>query len=119
MAITLDGTVGITAPSYNMYEYPISNTAYTLQLGDNGKILEFTGTGAVTITVPTNASVGFPIGTQIVLFRYTNKEVAITNAVGVTIRSSEGKLRINKQYELATLAKIDTDEWFLVGSLKT
>ena len=42
-----------------------TGTSYTLVLSDEGKLVTLTSATAVTLTIPTNASVAFPIGTQI------------------------------------------------------
>jgi hypothetical protein len=43
----------------------VSTTSDTLVLADAGKMVECNNSSLVTVTVPTNASVAYPIGTQI------------------------------------------------------
>jgi len=75
-------------------------------------------TAASIITVPLNATVAFPIGTEIVIKSKTANEVSIAAvSVGVTINYKTG-LKINGQHAAATLKKEGTDEWWLVGDLK-
>jgi hypothetical protein len=45
----------------------VSSNTYTLILTDNGKYIRMSNTGGVTITIPTNASVAFPTGTEIIV----------------------------------------------------
>jgi len=72
-----------------------------------------------TITVPPNSSVAFPIGTEIDFIRTTASDVTFAAGAGVTIRSEGSKLKINAQYQAVTLKKINTDEWVLIGALKS
>lgn len=88
----------------------------TLALTDAGKIQK--ATAAVTITVPPSGTVAFPASTQISIVSFTASDVAISAGDGVTIRSKDSKLKIDGQYTSASLLKIDTDEWLLVGALK-
>jgi hypothetical protein len=104
---------------YNVTGEADANATYTFVLADAGKVKRFTAAGNITATVPPNSSVAFPLGTQIVCARYTTYELALVAGSGVTIRSSESKLRVNKHYEMATLIKVDTNEWILAGALKT
>ena len=70
------GTSGATVPKNTQ------TASYTLVLGDAGKIVEMNAAGAVTVTVPTNASVPFPVDTVL--------EVCQLGAGQVTIGGSGG-----------------------------
>lgn len=87
----------------------------TLALTDAGTFLSCSG--AVTLTVPTNASRAFPIGTEILLYRAGTGAVGVAAASGVTIRSAGG-LTITAQYGVACLKKIGTNEWLLFGHVE-
>lgn len=93
-----------------------STTSRTLALTDANDYIRCTNASATTITVPANASVAFPIGTQIDVFQAGAGQVSFVAAGGVTINKSEG-LKIAAQYKAATLKKVDTDEWDLLGGL--
>ena len=95
-----------------------SGTTYTLALTDADKVVEFTSASAVTLTVPANATVAFPVGSAIEVFRYGVGEVSVAAAAGVTIRSPGLALRINSQYSAAVLRKRATDEWVFEGDIK-
>ena len=47
-----------------------TGTAYTLALSDAGKLVTFNNAAAITLTIPTNASVALPICTRIDLLQY-------------------------------------------------
>jgi len=78
-------------------------------------------TGGMTIKVPSNASVAFPIGAEITFVRSGgNNHMAFTNAVsGVTLLSDAGKKRVSGQYQAATLKKVAVNTWHLIGNLTT
>lgn len=93
-----------------------TGTTYTLVLGDAGKMVTLTNASAITLTVPTNASVAFPVNTRIDLLQYGAGQVTVGGA-GVTIYSSGSKLKLTGQYSGATLWKKATDTWVLIGDL--
>jgi hypothetical protein len=100
-----------------------TTNAYTLVLGDQGDILlASNGSTAGTINIPTNASVAFPIGTQITIIQTGSGQLTIQAASsGTTTVASTGasstapKLRaINSS---ATCIKTNTDTWYVVGDI--
>ena len=90
---------------------------YTLVAGDDSKIVEMNINIANTVTVPTNASVGFPVGAEITIIQQGTGQTTIAAAAGVTLRSAGGLLNLASQYSAATLIKRGTDEWYVVGDL--
>lgn len=91
-----------------------TGTSYTLVLTDVAKVISLTNAAAITLTVPTNASVAFPVGTQILLYQGGAGQVTVTSSA--TIRSQGSKLKITGQYGVAGLLKVDTDEWVMFGN---
>jgi hypothetical protein len=123
--ITLANTGEISAASatftgsvtdYNSFNTQTSN--YTLVLSDASKIIEMNVGSANTVTVPTNASVAFPIGTEIIVMQYGAGNTTVVAASGVTIRSKDFSTRIGDQYTGATLIKRGTNEWYLIGNIQ-
>lgn len=95
-----------------------TGTTYTLVLADVAKVVSLTNASAITLTVPTNASVAFPTGTQILLYQGGAGQVTVGGA-GVTLRSQGGKLKIAGQYGIVGLLKVGTDEWVVFGNTAT
>lgn len=95
-----------------------TGTSYTLVLADAGKMVTLNNAAAITLTIPTNASVAFPVDTRIDILQYGAGQVTVGGA-GVTIRSSGSKLKLAGQYSGATLWKKDTNEWVLIGDIVT
>lgn len=93
-----------------------TGTAYTLVLSDAGQVVTLTNAASITLTVPPNASVAYPIGTSIDLLQMGTGQVTVAPGTGVTINTVSG-LSLSSQYATATLLKISTDAWVISGSL--
>lgn len=91
--------------------------SYTLVLADAGKIIEMNVSSANNLTIPLNASVAFPIGTNITINQNGAGLTTIVATGGVTIRSFGGALKMEGQYAGATIYKRGTDEWVLTGAV--
>lgn len=87
---------------------------YTLVLTDAGKVIECNNASAATVTVPTNASVPFQVGTVINIYAMTANAVTIAGDAGVTVRNAG---IIADQYVEVSLRKRATDEWVATGNL--
>ena len=94
----------------------------TLALADASKHFYANTAAPSIITVPSNANVGFPIGTTIVLVNRGSGNITIQNqgagapflylAGNATTTSS----RTLTQYGMATLVKTETNLWFVNGT---
>jgi hypothetical protein len=95
-------------------------SSYVLVLSDRYKVIETNSGSANTVSVPTNASVAFPIGTQITIVQYgAGKTQMVASSPGTTtIRSTPGTF-LRARYSSATLIKRATDEWYLFGDLSS
>lgn len=130
--VTFDGTTGKlvqdsgkTVADFVEVTDPVSinaqtGTTYTLVLADLGKLVTLSNAGAITLTVPTNASVAFPVGTIIALQQMGAGAVSVVGATGVTINGTTpgSETLTNAQYlTTATLTKHATDTWTLTGAV--
>jgi hypothetical protein len=88
---------------------------YTLVLSDRNKMIEMNVGSGNTLTVPTNASVAFPVGTQIVILQTGAGQTTVSGG-GVTINGTPGT-KLRAQWSSATLIKRATDTWVLTGDL--
>ena len=100
-----------------------TGTTYTFALTDAYKLLTFNNASSQTVSVPTNASAPFPIGTQINVAWITGAGqptiVAVT-PLTTTILSTGGTStspKLRAVNSLATLAKIAVDTWLVVGDV--
>lgn len=94
------------------------SASYTLVLTDKNKFIKMNvASTANTVTVPTNASVAFPIGSQIHIIQYGSGKTQVIPVSGtVTIYATPGTY-LRAQYSSATLLKCDTNIWMLIGDL--
>lgn len=106
------GTVLLNEIQFNAQ----TGTTYTLALSDAGKLITLGSSSATTVTVPTDASVAFPTGTQVNLQQIGTGEVTVSGDTGVTVTGLGSKLL--GQYAAATLIKTNTNSWTIVGGLK-
>jgi hypothetical protein len=94
----------------------VDANTYTLILTDNGKYIRMANTGGITITIPTNATVAFPVGAEfIIVHTGGNTYMTFANAAGVTLNSIGGSKVVNYQFAPATLKKVGTNEFDLAG----
>jgi hypothetical protein len=113
---TLETTVNTKADALVSFVALSSN--HILELTNASKVLTFTNTDPVTITVPANTTIAFPVGTQIAVLRNGTGTVTFAGASGVTVNSKDSALAIAGQYASAALLKTATDTWQLIGSLE-
>lgn len=93
-----------------------SGTAYTLVLADGGTVVETTNAAAVTVTVPLNSSVAFPIGTTIMIRQFGAGQVTVAGT-GVTLRARDGAKKTAGQYAALVLEKRGVDDWYVSGDV--
>lgn len=91
-----------------------STVSASLSLSDAGKQVEMNVSSANTLTVPTNTTAPFPIGTSIVVLQTGTGQTTITPASTVTINGTPG-LKLRARWSAATLIKRATNTWVLVG----
>ena len=96
-----------------------TGTTYTLAVGDAGQLVTLTNASAITLTVPTNASVPFAIGTQITITRAGAGALTVVGDTGVTVNSADGFLKLRTQWSSGTLIKTNTNSWILIGDLSS
>ena len=90
--------------------------SYTLILANRDQMVEMNVGSANTLTVPTNSSVAFPVGTRIHVVQTGSGQTTITPAGGVTVNGTPG-LKTRAQWSAVTLVKRATDTWVAFGDL--
>ena len=91
---------------------------HTLILSNARKLISMNSGSALTLTVPTNASAPFPVGTEIGVVMSGTGQVDIAPVSGdVTINSKDAHLNLDGQFSAASLTKTATNTWLLVGAL--
>lgn len=113
---TLDADTKVTASQASSSIVTVTANR-TLVLTDAGRFIRVNSANEVTITIPTNASVAFPTGTEMEFCRWGDGDVKFSAASGVTINSQDDMKNISSKFATCGLKKIDTNTWLLSGSL--
>lgn len=112
------GEVNVTVSSASS-EVTVENKVanYALVLADAGSVIRMNVASANDLTVPTNASVAFPVGTIINVRQAGAGQTTLVASGGVTI-NSPATLKLTGQHSSASLLKVAADEWDLTGDLE-
>ena len=96
----------------------IQKTAsYTLSaLTERDSMIEMGSGSALTLTVPSNETVAWPVGTSIDILQTGTGQVTIAAGAGVTVNGTPG-LKLRTQWSGVTLFKRATDTWVVYGDL--
>lgn len=99
-----------------------TGTTYTFVLADQGKYITASNASAQTYSIPTNASVAFPVGTSIDIFQLGAGQVTVqavtsgtTTVLSTGATAAAPKARV--QYSAMTLKKVATDTWHVIGDI--
>lgn len=90
-------------------------TTRTLALADAWNYICPANSSAITLTVPTNASVAFPIGTEITIRAAGTANVTIAAASGVTILAPANGTLVLSSRMTAVLKQRLANTWDLIG----
>ena len=91
--------------------------SYTISaLTERDSLIEVAKSTATTITIPTDATLDFPVGTSIDILQTSTGQVTIAGASGVTVNSTPG-LKLRTQWSSATLFKRAANTWVVYGDL--
>ena len=98
-----------------------TGTAYEFVLTDAGKLVTGDNANPIVFTVPTNATVAFPVGTVIALQQLGAGAISVEGDTGVTINGTDpgSESLTDAQYlTTAALTKHATDTWTLTGAVE-
>jgi len=91
--------------------------AYTLSLlTERDSLIEVSSASAVVVTIPTDATVNYPVGTSIDILQSSTGQVSIAGAGGVTVNATPG-LKLRTQWSSASLLKRAANTWIVMGDL--
>lgn len=121
VAVDRTNTTTTDATGYMDMPHNSQSGNYTLVLSDRGKtVFHPSGAGSGdTFTIPTNASVAFPLGTTITFINMDASTLAIAASGGVTLNWSGSfttGTRTLAQGGIFTVTKVGTDQWLGSGS---
>ncbi len=96
----------------------LTETSHTLELIDLGSILETTGSSAVTVTIPDEASVPFEIGALVNVTQVGAGIATVAAAAGVSLNGvTAGSVALDGQWSGVALVKRGADAWVIQGAL--
>jgi hypothetical protein len=94
-----------------------SSTTRTPALSDAGAyILTTHGTG-ITVTLPQDSDVAFPVGTNIFFERNGAGTLTFAAGAGATVNSKDGTLTCGDRYTTVAAVKIAADTFTLIGNI--
>jgi hypothetical protein len=111
----------LTDPKINL-AFDAETASYTAVLANNGQVVTMNNASANNFSIPTNASVAFPIGTQINVLQIGAGQTTIqaVTAGTTTIQSTGGTAaqpKLRARYSAATCLKAGTDLWYVFGDI--
>lgn len=112
-----DGTTQVSAGVPSITTITQRTASHTLaNLNERDTIIEINSASATTLTIPTDATLNFPVGTTLDIIRTGTGTVAIAGASGVTVNATPG-LNLRAQWSSATLLKRAANTWLAYGDL--
>jgi len=120
IAITPDGT-GKTDITNLVAEIPLNTqtgTTYTAVLLDSEKMITLDNASAITMTIPANASVAYPVGTKLNFMQLGAGQATIAITTDTLNKDSALTAKLNGQYAVATAVKVTSISWVLFGNLE-
>jgi hypothetical protein len=114
-------TPTLTDPKINL-AFDAETASFTAVLANNGQVVTMDNSSANTFSIPTNASVAFPIGTQINVLQIGTGQTTIQAVTsGTTTIQSTGAApaapKLRARYSAATCLKAGTDLWYVFGDI--
>jgi hypothetical protein len=108
-------------PKINL-AFDAETASYTAVLANNGQVVTMNNASANNFSIPTNASVAFPIGTQINVLQIGAGQTTIQAVTsGTTTIQSTGASaaapKLRARYSVATCLKAGTDLWYVFGDI--
>jgi hypothetical protein len=108
-------------PKINL-AFDAETASYTAVLANNGQVVTMNNASANNFSIPTNASVAFPIGTQINVIQIGAGQTTIQAVTSgtTTIQSTAGTAaapKLRARYSMATAIKAGTDLWYVTGDI--
>jgi hypothetical protein len=102
--------------------FDAETASYTAVLANNSQVVTMDNASANTFSIPTNASVAFPIGTQINVLQIGAGQTTIQAVTsGTTTIQSTGASaaapKLRARYSAATCLKAGTDLWYVFGDI--
>lgn len=91
-------------------------TSYLILASDENSLIQITSASATTVTVPTDATTNFSVGTQIIIVQMGTGQVTVAAVTpGTTSVNGANGLKTNAQYSIISLFKVAANSWVVGG----
>lgn len=103
--------------TYALKTLPVveKTSSTTLSISDANSIISANSSSNITVTIPPNSSVPFPIGTQIIIVQTGTGSVTLLNGSGVS--SNKGGASLSTRYSSFLLIKVGINSWSANGDI--
>lgn len=115
--VKFDGTNWTTVLRPDVLAVNTYTASRTLTIDNKNGLCRMDKATALTLTVPQNSDVAFPVGTVVHLRQVGAGQLVIAPGLSVTIYTPE-TLALRKAGSSAALVKVDTNKWDLTGDLE-
>ena len=108
----LIGSVAINAQTGTTYTFVGSDSFNTL--------VTLTNASAIAVTIPTNATTAFPVGTVLNFSQNGAGQVTVSGAAGVTLTSvgaTAATPKTRAQYSAGSAIQTSANNWLVVGDI--
>lgn len=97
-----------------------TGTTYTIALADAGYLITASNAGAIAVSIPTDATINFPVGTQILVMQLGLGQVTVAAVTpGTTAVNSKNGTKTSGQYAVISLIKVAANQWVVGGDATT
>lgn len=108
----------IDDPNSNYAPVQTTSGSVTVSASNVGKFIRRLGTTNTNVNIPDSTNTSLPVGVELTVLRAGSGEVEFTVGSNVELISEGNKRRISEVNTAATIKKISSDTWVLIGSLK-
>ena len=108
----LIGSVAINAQTGTTYTFAASDAWNTM--------VTLTNASAIAVTIPTNATTAFPVGTVLNFAQTGAGQVTVSGASGVTLTSTGATAATPKtraQYSAGSAIQTSANNWLIIGDI--
>jgi len=112
------GRTLITNLEAPLLENAQTGISYSPVLSDASEMISLDNSSDISITIPANTSVAFPIGTKLNFTQLGIGQVTIGIATDILNVDASLTLKLNGQYAVATAWKRTSTSWILFGNLE-
>ena len=95
----------------------ISGTSYTLAANDENAVLRFTNASAITVTLPSDADAGYPVGGGTEFHQKGTGAITFVAGTGATLEARGGLSETAGQFAIAGVRKDEANTFVLTGDL--